>query len=86
MHYSTSDPEAVAALLKPWVNEPAQLRYNGKPFVSSFGGQGMDWVSVKNQVGTDLYLSPYHLPTSSPLNATGVDGLFSWSVIHIKIG
>jgi len=78
MHYSTSDPTSVAGLLKPWLNESAQFQYEGKPFVSSFMGQGVDWDSVRKQVGMDLYVIPYYPVSSAAVSDAGVDGLFSW--------
>lgn len=80
-HYSYTDPAPVAALLKPWLNQTAQFRYDGKPFVSGFCGQGTDWTAVRSQVGMDLYVVPYYDASSAAVNDEGVDGLFSWWVL-----
>ncbi|ODN95835.1 hypothetical protein L198_04453 [Cryptococcus wingfieldii CBS 7118] len=79
VHYSTEDHEPVSDLLKSWITEDAYFRYNDKPFVSSFWGEGTDWEAVRTDVGQDLYVVPYYYASQSAAGTKGVDGLFSWS-------
>ncbi len=78
--YTTSDVSGVATMLKRYIGQPAQLLVDGKPFVSTFIGDGFDWASVANQVGRPLYAVPYWGPTQDNANNAGVSGLFSWCV------
>lgn len=68
----------MANLLKPWLTQPAQFRYEDKPFVSSFWGQGTDWEAVRKAVGMELYVVPYYYASTAAAESKGVDGLFSW--------
>ncbi|WVQ63891.1 uncharacterized protein L199_002047 [Kwoniella botswanensis] len=78
VHYSYEDPGPVSELLKPWVTQGAYFRYDGKSFVSSFWGEGTDWVKVRENVGVDLYVCPYYYASQAAVDTPGLDGLFSW--------
>ncbi|WVQ81263.1 hypothetical protein IAT38_003386 [Cryptococcus sp. DSM 104549] len=80
VHFSYSDPAPVSAFLKPWVTEDAYFQYEGKPFVSSFWGEGTDWEAVTTSVGTDLYVVPFYYASQAAAETKGVNGLFSWEV------
>lgn len=58
---------------------PAQFRYNGKPFVSTFEGVANegDWASIKQQ--TNCFLVPSWTSAGpSGINKANIDGAFSW--------
>jgi len=77
VHFSYTDPGPIITFLKPWLSQPAYFKYEGKPFVSSFWGQGLDWNAVRAEVGS-LYVVPYYVASSAAANDAAVDGLFSW--------
>lgn len=78
--YKVSDVSGVANMLKRYASYPAQFMVDGKPFVSTFIGDGFDWVAVAKQVGRELYAVPYWTPTQDNANNEGLSGLFSWYV------
>nr|XP_018259199.1 uncharacterized protein I303_08127 [Kwoniella dejecticola CBS 10117]OBR81357.1 hypothetical protein I303_08127 [Kwoniella dejecticola CBS 10117] len=78
VHYSYEDPGPVSELLKPWVTQLGYFQYEGKPFVSSFWGEGTDWVKVRENVGVELYVCPYDYASQAAVDTPGLDGLFSW--------
>ncbi|OCF56454.1 hypothetical protein L486_06398 [Kwoniella mangroviensis CBS 10435] len=78
VHYSYEDPGPVSELLKLWVTQGAYFQFDGKPFVSSFWGEGTDWVKVRENVGVDLYVCPYYYASQAAVDTPGLDGLFSW--------
>ncbi|ODN73979.1 hypothetical protein L202_07473 [Cryptococcus amylolentus CBS 6039] len=77
--YTTANVTGVADMLKLFKDSSAQYRVDGKPFVSSFIGDGFDWSSVASQVGEELYAVPYFQATEDNVNNAGVSGLFSWA-------
>ncbi|WWD18650.1 hypothetical protein CI109_103103 [Kwoniella shandongensis] len=77
--YQISDVSGVAQMLKKYVNKPNQLRVDGKPFVSSFIGDGFDWSAAAQQVGEPLYAVPFFQPAGDVANNAGLSGLFSWA-------
>ncbi|WRT69078.1 uncharacterized protein IL334_006061 [Kwoniella shivajii] len=79
VHYSYTDPGPVSELLKPYLSESAYFQYEGKPFVSSFWGEGIDWVQIGENVGVDLYVCPYYKSSQAAADTPGLDGLFSWN-------
>ncbi|WWC73088.1 uncharacterized protein I206_107053 [Kwoniella pini CBS 10737] len=78
VHYSISDPQQVSDLLKSFISESAYFNYQGKPFVSSFWGEGIDWIKIEENLGKDLYICPYYYASQSAVETPGLDGLFSW--------
>ncbi len=78
--YQISDVSGVATMLGGYVGHPAQLLVDGKPFVSSFIGEGFDWSAVAQQIGRELYTVPYWAPTQANADNPGLRGLFSWYV------
>ncbi|KAK8858755.1 hypothetical protein IAR55_002984 [Kwoniella newhampshirensis] len=77
--YKISQTAEVATMLKRYVDKPNQLKVDGKPFVSSFIGDGFDWSAAASQVGQELYAVPYFQPTADNANNAGLSGLFSWA-------
>ncbi|WVR09784.1 hypothetical protein IAU60_006860 [Kwoniella sp. DSM 27419] len=78
VHYDPDDSGPVSDLLRPWLSEPAYFRYDNRPFVSSFWGEGTDWIRVSESVGSRLYIVPYYYASQTAVDTPGLDGLFSW--------
>ena len=78
VHFSTEDPKPLSAFLKPWFSKPAAYKVDGKPFVSTFLGQGTDWEAVAKTVGQELYVVPYYYASKKAADTEGISGLFSW--------
>ncbi|WVQ85054.1 hypothetical protein IAT38_007218 [Cryptococcus sp. DSM 104549] len=77
--YTITNTTGVANMLKRYVGSSAQLRVDGKPFVSTFIGDGFDWSETAAQVGEELYAVPFYQPSAETANDAGVSGLFSWA-------
>ncbi|KAL7421003.1 hypothetical protein Q5752_003887 [Cryptotrichosporon argae] len=78
-HYSASDPASVGALLAPVLSSSAQLTVDGKAFVSSFEGDGLDWAAVATATGQEIYAVPYYQDYAAYVDDDGISGLFSWA-------
>ncbi|KAL0577673.1 hypothetical protein V5O48_004321 [Marasmius crinis-equi] len=81
--FRTDDPGAIAARISRWAKEPAQFFYNGKIFVSSFEGNGLDVNAVRAQVrqatGMEIYFAPNFAPRGQGgAGFGGVDGALNW--------
>ena len=76
--YHISDVSGVAQMLSRYAKESAQVTVDGKPFVSTFIGDGFDWAAVAKQVGMELYAVPYWAPTQANADNDALRGLFSW--------
>jgi glucan endo-1,3-alpha-glucosidase len=76
--YQVGDTSGVATILKRYIDQPAQLRIDGKPFVSTFIGDGFDWQGVAGMVGEELYAMPYWAASADNAGNQGLAGLFSW--------
>ena len=77
--YSIGDTAGVGNMMKRYVDKPAQLLVDGKPFVSSFIGDGFDWSAAAKVVGREIYAVPFFQPTSGAAADPSVSGLFSWA-------
>lgn len=76
--YSTSDVNGVATMFKRYMDKPAQYKVDGKPFVSTFVGDGFDWGAVETQVGKPIYAVPFYEPSAQNAQLPSLSGLFSW--------
>lgn len=76
--YSTSDVDGVATMFKRYMDKPKQYKVNGKPFVSTFIGDGFDWGAVEKQVGKEIHSVPFYEPSASNADLPSLSGLFSW--------
>ena len=75
--YSTSMTPQIGAMIKTYGAKPAQLKVDGKVFVSSFLGDGFDLDTVASASGfsrDDLFFAPNFQPT----NVGSADALFNW--------
>ncbi|ORY25953.1 glycosyl hydrolase family 71-domain-containing protein [Naematelia encephala] len=84
--FNMSDVSTVAQLLSRYTGRQSQLLVDGKAFVSTFIGDGFDWVSVAAQVGKELYIVPFFQPTPENANSQALSGLFSWDAWPGQVG
>ncbi len=74
--YSPSNATAIGAKIASYGSRPAQLKIDGKVFVSSFSGDGLDAGTVRSASGMDLYIVPNFHPGQGDFS--GLDGGFNW--------
>ena len=75
--YSTSMTSQIGQIIQTYGSQPGQLKVDGKVFVSSFLGDGLDLDAVASASGfarTDLFFALNFEPT----NVGSVDSLFNW--------
>jgi len=75
--YTTSQTSDIGQLIKTYGSQSAQLKVDGKVFVSSFQGDGLDLDAVASASGfgrTDLFFAP----NFEPQNGGSADALFNW--------
>lgn len=75
--FTTSQTSRIGQIIKTYGSQPAQLKIDGRIFVSSFKGDGLDLDAVASASGharTDLFFAPNFEPT----NAGPADALFNW--------
>lgn len=75
--YSTGATTAVAQKVTQYMNLPAQLMVDGKPFVSTFVGDGLNVAALRNAIGTPIYFAPNFHP-SYGTDLSLVDAAFNW--------
>ena len=75
--YTTSQTQEIGQLIKTYGSQSAQLKVDGKVFVSSFQGDGLDLDAVASASGfprTGLFFAP----NFEPQNGGSTDALFNW--------
>ncbi|OCF37162.1 hypothetical protein I316_01069 [Kwoniella heveanensis BCC8398] len=77
--YTIDNVTGVVDMMKRYKDKPSQLRVDGKPFVSTFIGDGFDWSAVATAVGEEVYAVPFWAPTQENADNKGLSGLFSWT-------
>ena len=77
--YTVGDTGGVASMMGRYVGKTAQFLVDGKPFVSSFIGDGFDWAGVASQIGREIYALPFWQPSAANAQNAGVAGSFSWA-------
>jgi hypothetical protein len=75
--WSTGSATAVGQKVAQYADLPAQLMVDGKAFVSSFIGDGLDVASVRSAAGSSLYFAPNFSPNSGS-GLAGVDCALNW--------
>lgn len=75
--WSTGDATTIGQKIAQYKGLPAQLLVDGKPFVSSFIGDGVDVNALRNAVGTPIYFAPNFHP-SYGTSMSQVDGALNW--------
>lgn len=74
--WSTSQGSAVGSKIAQYASRPAQLFVNGKVFVSSFIGDGLNVAAVREAAGRDIYFAPNYHPGQGDFSS--VDGALNW--------
>ncbi|CAG7931288.1 unnamed protein product [Penicillium olsonii] len=74
--WQTSEAAAVGMKVAEFANHPAQLLVDGRVFVSSFCGDGVDVNEMKAAAGSDLYFAPNYHPGHGDFG--DVDAAFNW--------
>ena len=82
--YHIDEVDAVATMLKRYMDKPKQYMVGGKPFVSTFIGDGFDWAAVEKAVGKPIHSVPFYEPTAQNADSPSVSGLFSWYVFPLE--
>lgn len=84
-HNYFNNPATYAQYLKPFISKKSYYKYNGKPLVSTFGGESVSnqqWSDLKKTVG-DIALVPGFFkatPSDNPLDSkSNLDGIFNWN-------
>lgn len=74
--WGIKDSNAVAAMLKAHANSPGQLKVDGKVFVSTFAGDGLEVDTIKAAAGQDIYFAPNFKPDEGDFSS--IDAAFNW--------
>ncbi|PLN75794.1 alpha-1,3-glucanase/mutanase [Aspergillus taichungensis] len=74
--YHTGQAAAVGDKVKQYASRPAQLKVDGKVFVSSFAGDGIDVAQIKASAGQDIFFAPNFHPGQGDFGA--IDGALNW--------
>ena len=75
--WSTSQASAIGQKIAQYASLPAQLMVDGKVFVSSFAGDGVDIATMRSAAGVGLFFAPNFHP-SYGTDLSNVDGLLNW--------
>lgn len=75
-HWDIGQGNAIGAKVRQYADQPAQLRLDGKVFVSSFAGDGVNVESIRSATGQDIFFAPnFHTGVG---DFDTVDGAFNW--------
>jgi hypothetical protein len=74
--YTASQASDVGTKVRQYAGLPAQLTVDGKLFVSSFAGDGLDVTAMESAAGTSLYFVPNFHPGNNDFGA--IDGALNW--------
>lgn len=74
--WGVEDNGAVGAMIKAYANSPGQLKVDGKVFVSTFAGDGLDVNAIKSAAGQAIYFAPNFKPGAGDFQA--IDAAFNW--------
>jgi glucan endo-1,3-alpha-glucosidase len=78
-------PKRYADFLKTYMARPSYFTFNGKPLVTTFGGESIpdsDWSDLKSAAGAmNLVIGSYRSKASSAFfsNRRSIDGVFNWN-------
>lgn len=75
--WSTGSAAQVGQKVAQYAHSPAQLMVDGKVFVSSFVGDGVDVNAVRSNAGVPIYFAPNFHPSYGTDMST-VDGALNW--------
>jgi hypothetical protein len=74
--WSTGQGSAIGSKIAQYAGLPAQLYVNGKVFVSSFAGDGLNVGAVRTAAGRNIYFAPNYHPGQGDFS--GIDGALNW--------
>ncbi|KAJ6171915.1 alpha-1-3-glucanase/mutanase [Penicillium chermesinum] len=74
--WSKDQAAAVGTKVKQYASHPAQLLVDGKVFVSSFAGDGIDVEAMTSAAGQDLFFAPNFHPGQGDFSA--IQGALNW--------
>ncbi|KAL2858841.1 glycosyl hydrolase family 71-domain-containing protein [Aspergillus pseudodeflectus] len=74
--YHVDQAAAVGQKIAQYAGESAQLIVDGKVFVSSFAGDGIDVAKIESSAGTDIFWAPNYHPGQG--NFDDVDSALNW--------
>ena len=75
--WSTGSGTQVGQKVAQYASQPAQLMVDGKVFVSTFVGDGVDVGAIRYAAGTPIYFAPNFHP-SYGTSLSSVDGALNW--------
>jgi hypothetical protein len=75
--YHTGQGYEVGQKVAQYGSRPAQLMVDGKIFVSSFAGDGLDINAMRSAAGKPVFFAPNFHPDMGT-DMSGVDGLLNW--------
>lgn len=76
--YSPGAADTVGRKIAQYANHPAQLLVDGRVFVSSFAGDGLDVNAMRTAAGRNVYFVPNFHPGQA--STAPLDGAFNWMV------
>ncbi|PSR90640.1 glycosyl hydrolase family 71-domain-containing protein [Coniella lustricola] len=75
---TSTDSAEIGQMIAKYGAQSAQLMVDGKIFVSSFGGDGLDCAAVRSAAATDIFLAPNFHPTETSDPSATVEGALNW--------
>lgn len=72
----TNDATSIGQKIAQYASLPAQLKVDGKVFVSSFAGDALDVATMRSAAGIDLYFAPNFHPDQGDFSQ--LDGALNW--------
>jgi hypothetical protein len=74
--WSTSDASGIGSKVAQYASSPAQLTVDGRVFVSSFAGDGLDVAAMEQAAGTPIFFVPNFHPPNNDFSP--IDGALNW--------
>lgn len=74
--WTTGQASAVGAKIKQYADHPGQLKVDGKVFVSTFAGDGLDINAMTTAAGQDIFFAPNFHPGQGDFSA--IQGALNW--------
>lgn len=74
--WHTGQARAIGAKIKEYADNSAQLRVDGKVFVSSFASDVVDVAAVNSAAGQDLFFAPNFQPNQG--NFSSIQSALNW--------
>ncbi|KAE8151543.1 glycosyl hydrolase family 71-domain-containing protein [Aspergillus avenaceus] len=78
--WHSSQGSEVGAKVRQFADHPAQLNVDGKVFVSSFCGDGVDPGAIREAAGCEIFFAPNFRPDQGDFE--NVHGAFNWMAWH----